>query len=182
MAATDLFVNADCYTLRHFEDCVFGGKMGALENPKGFEWEFLVRGQARGRLCGGNLAVLTSLLGTPFEIDSKDKIIFLEEIGEEPYRVDRMINQLRLAGKFKDCAGVVFGDFADCGSSNNSLNDSSNSPPNKEDIREIILKLQLSVPVLYNFKCGHCSPSASLPLGAMAQLDSNRSLFEIIVV
>jgi muramoyltetrapeptide carboxypeptidase len=154
-----------------FEGFIFGSYGGVLSNPAGHEWEFLSKGKAEGRLCGGNLAIIASSLGTPFEIDTRGKIIFIEEVHEEPYRVDRMLNQLRLAGKFEDCAGVVFGDFADC------------VPVVFEDspgIPEIILELGLTMPVLYNFRCGHCYPTATLPMGAMARLDSCANLFEVI--
>jgi muramoyltetrapeptide carboxypeptidase len=171
MPATPLFSQADSYTLACFEGYIFNPGPVALKNPLGHKWEFLSRGQAEGRLCGGNLAIIVSSLGTPYEIDTEGKIIFIEEVGEEPYRIDRMLNQLRLAGKFKDCAGLVFGDFADCGPVDfeNSLT-----------IPEIILNLNLPVPILYNFRCGHCYPTATLPMGAMARLDSNKDLFEVI--
>jgi len=170
MPATPSFTKASDYTLKNFENCIFGHdfksstKPMALINPNSYNWEFLTDGTAQGRLCGGNLTMLVSSLGTPYEIDTCDKIVFIEEVNEEPYKVDRMLNQLRLAGKFKSCAGVVFGDFADCSSIN---------------IREIILGLGLKVPILYNFKCGHCEPTASLPLGATVCLDSKNNEFYI---
>ena len=65
----------------------------------------------RGRLIGGNLSVLHALMGTPYEIQTDGKILFIEDVGEAPYRVDRMLNTLRLAGKFDHVAGVILGQF-----------------------------------------------------------------------
>ena len=69
-------------------------------------------GAARGRLTGGNLSVLAALMGTPFEIDTAGRILFLEDVGEQPYRVDRYLSQLRLAGKLQAAAGVLLGSFS----------------------------------------------------------------------
>jgi muramoyltetrapeptide carboxypeptidase len=137
-----------------------------LEEPVGYSREFISEGEAKGRLCGGNLTIIASSLGTPYEIDTKGKIIFMEDVGEELYRIDRMLNQLRLAGKFKDCAGLIFGDFGEM--------------EGAQDLAALVRELNPSVPVLYNFRCGHCIPTASLPLGAMARLNSYKNLLEII--
>ena len=166
------FDKADSYTLEYFNKCMFATSMaGNINNPPGRPWEFLVGGHAQGQLCGGNLAVITSLLGTPYELDAKDKILFLEDIGEEPYKIDRMLNQLRMAGKFDHAAGIIFGDFSDC----QPLDAASSIP-----IREIIEDLRLRIPILYNFACGHCMPTASLPLGVVATLDFAANLLKII--
>ena len=67
-----------------------------------------------GQLVGGNLAVLTSIIGSSYEINTANKLLLLEDIGEEPYRVDRMLNQLLLSGKFHECSGVIFTSCHDC--------------------------------------------------------------------
>ncbi|MFB7141225.1 LD-carboxypeptidase [Gottfriedia sp. NPDC056225] len=109
-------------------------------------------------MTGGNLTVLTSTIGTPYEVDTKGKILFIEDIQEEPYRIDRMINQLRLAKKFDDCVGVIFGDFNDCG-------------PQKRQasltIPEIVYDhiVPLGLPILSGFPIGHCSPNYGVPFG-----------------
>ncbi|MCL2236115.1 MAG: LD-carboxypeptidase [Defluviitaleaceae bacterium] len=171
MLATPGFVRADGYTLDKFARQMFGTGTGELRNPESFNWDFLVGGTAIGRLCGGNLAILASSLGTDFEIDTRGKILFIEEVEEEPYKVDRMLNQLRLAGKFADCAGVVFGDFADC---------LAKDPDKSLEIPEIIANLELTVPTMTGFRCGHCYPTASLPMGAFARLSSAANKFEVL--
>jgi len=169
MVCDGAFCKADEYTLDYFRKYIFSESIqGEIQNPAGRKWEFLSPGKGEGRLCGGNLSVLTSLLGTHYEPNTVGKIIFLEDVGEPPYRIDRMLTQLRLAGKFDGCAGVVFGDFADC--------DAANSE-NSLSISEIVNRLSLEVPVLFNFACGHCMPTASLPLGAMAAINSTANSF-----
>src|SRR5256714_1026078 len=68
-------------------------------------------GKGRGRLIGGNLSVMHAMMGTPFEIQTNGKILFIEDVGEAPYRVDRMLQTLRMAGKFDHVAGVILGRF-----------------------------------------------------------------------
>lgn len=166
------FPNADDFTLDSMNKYVFQeGIGGEVVNPIGYEWEFLTIGAAEGMLTGGNLSVMASLIGTAYEVDTAGKILFIEDVGEKPYRIDRMLNQLAMAGKFADCAGVVFGDFTDCAPTN---------PARSLSIRQIISNLGLKVPVLYNLCCGHCLPSLSLPLGAAVRLDSFTNSFRIL--
>lgn len=171
MLATPGFIKADGYTLDKFTKLIFRAGPQKLVNPPGYKWEFLVEGCAIGRLCGGNLAIIASSLGTDFEIDTKGKILFIEEVEEEPYKIDRMLNQLRLAGKFDSCVGVIFGDFADC---------FPKDPENSLTIPEIFDNLKLTVPVLNNFRCGHCYPTASLPMGAFIRMNSHTNTLEVL--
>ena len=121
-------------------------------------------GNADGKLAGGNLSLLASTLGTPYEIDTKGKLLLLEDIGEEAYRVDGLLNQLRLAGKLEAAAGIIVGDFA-----------------NTESGLEQTLTMEqvfshyfsrLNVPVLAGFKIGHCFPHFAVPLGVEAHLST----------
>jgi len=123
-------------------------------------------GIARGELTGGNLSLLASGIGTKYEVDTKGKLLLIEDIGEEPYRVDGMLNQLRHAGKLDAAAGFVIGDFLD-------------ADPKK---RKVSLSLEevfnhylgnLGKPAVKGFKIGHCQPHFAVPLGADAQLDAD---------
>ena len=120
-----------------------------------------------GKITGGNLAIISSTLGTAYEIDTRNKILFLEDIGEEPYRVDRMLNQLHLSGKLKDCAGIILGDFKDCNAS-----DSSNSLELEEVFHDLLIPLEK--PILSNVRAGHCMPMITLPLGVDSIIDATR--------
>ncbi|MFX3622500.1 MAG: LD-carboxypeptidase [Ectobacillus sp.] len=120
-------------------------------------------------IVGGNLTVLTATLGTPYEIDTRGKILLLEDVGEEPYRLDRMLNQLRLAGKFQDCAGVVLSDFHDC---KPHLKKASLSLA--DIIYDHIVPCQ--VPILGGFPIGHCHPNYGVPLGVQATMNGAQQL------
>jgi muramoyltetrapeptide carboxypeptidase len=104
-------------------------------------------------------------MGTPYQIDATGRILFLEDIDEAPYRIDRMLTQLRLAGVFKDCAGIVLGDFHKC-----------EAEPGKPSLElEEVFRDALcgsGKPVLMGLAAGHCSPTLTLPLGTMAELDA----------
>jgi muramoyltetrapeptide carboxypeptidase len=142
----------------------------ALRYDEAFsELEVLVSGKVSGPLVGGNLALLTSTLGTNFEIDTSGKILLLEDIGEVPYQVDSMLNQLKLAGKLAEAAGIVVGDFADA------------EPKQKPSLTmdEVFQHYlgDLTCPVMTGFKIGHCYPHFAVPLGVNALLDtSDKSL------
>ncbi|MFZ5816048.1 MAG: S66 peptidase family protein [Bacillota bacterium] len=123
-------------------------------------------GVAEGRLMGGNLSLLVSLIGTRWEPDLDGSILLLEEVDEPPYRVDRMLTQLRLAGKLQGVRGVLFGDSPSC------LTRSDGRP--SHHLHEVLGELlgDLSVPLLYGFPCGHTAYRATLPLGVRVRLDA----------
>ena len=130
----------------------------------------LFPGTARGRLVGGNLALITALMGTPYEIDTADGILLLEDINELPYRIDRFLAQLKLAGKLEVLAGVLLGQFTDC---------SAPSEDPSLTLDEVFHDYfsELGIPVLQNFPTGHCRDNATLPLNVEVELNAdNRSL------
>lgn len=131
-------------------------------------------GVAEGRLVGGNLALICSLIGTPWEADLTGRILVVEDTGEKPYRMDRMLNQLRLTGALQQVAGVIFGDSPTC--------DADPKGPPSLSLAEVIDDLlgPLSVPVLYGFPCGHTGYRATLPLGAMARLDAGAAKVTVL--
>ena len=123
-------------------------------------------------LVGGNLASLTSLLGTPYDFSWDDTIVFLEDINEPAYRVDRMLTQLFLAGKFNRLAGLVVGDFSGLYPGN-----STQQIGYLETLWKRILELcrKGDFPIWGNFPSGHSQHNLTLPLGAMAQMQSGKS-------
>lgn len=128
----------------------------------------LVPGVATGRVIGGNLTLLVSTLGTPYEIDTTGKILFLEDVGEQPYQVDRMLNQLRLAGKLNKAAGIIVGSFTDIETDAPSLT-----------LREVFAHYLecLSCPVMTGFAIGHCHLHIAIPLGAKGRMDATKKTF-----
>ena len=132
-------------------------------------WRAIRPGTARGRLIGGNLTLISSLMGTPYEPDTKGKIFFIEDVGEEPYRIDRMLTHLRLGGKFDQCAGVVIGECVDCNPK--EFRPGFESTFSLNEVLEDILGT-LKVPVLTGLLIGHTDDQATLPEGVMAEMDA----------
>lgn len=132
--------------------------------------EEMVPGSAGGPLVGGNLSLLSSSMGTPYEIDTKGKILLIEDINEEPRAVDRMLNQLYMAGKLQEASGILVGDF------NNCVPEWELSLSLDEVITHYI-KLA-DRPTLKGFKMGHCTPHIAVPFGTDARMDTNmKSVF-----
>lgn len=167
------------YAIAHFRRAIMSTQpLGIIAQPPqrdgGVEKDnrliTIVPGQATGPLIGGNLTLVTNLLGTPFEPDTRGKILFLEEIGEEPYRVDRMLTQLWLAGKLQQAAGIALGHFVDC-----YPRDYKPSFPQTLSLENVLRdRLEpLQKPTLYNLMFGHIRDNAVLPIGVTATLDAS---------
>jgi muramoyltetrapeptide carboxypeptidase len=122
-------------------------------------------GTAEGTLIGGCLSLITASIGTPYEINTEGKILFLEDQGEAPYRLDRMLTHLRLAGKLKPLAGILLGDFQDCEPTQGNYTSS-------EILREILADLK--IPTIANFPAGHGRDNWAIPLGGKAHMDADK--------
>jgi muramoyltetrapeptide carboxypeptidase len=125
--------------------------------------EVLQAGKTSGRLYGGCLSMLVASLATPFEIEAAGTILFIEDIGEKPFRIDRMLMQLRIAGKLDEVHGFVFGEMLDC------------LPPKGENytLQQVIMRVlePYKVPIVYGLKSGHVSSgNITLPIGVQAEL------------
>lgn len=174
MVASDMGKGLSQYTWDYFYRALTASKsLGPINNPSLYlPPEFIVPGEAQGYLTGGNLSIISSTLGTPYEIDTRGKIFCLEEVGEAPYRIDRMLTQLSLAGKLQDAAGIVVALCTDC---------DQEDPPDftlDEVLRDRLGSL--NKPVLYKLHFGHTAEKATLPLGVMAILGSGIGGLEVI--
>lgn len=147
--------------------------MGELVNPPEYPKQTVNPGKAEGLLVGGNLTLIAGSLGTPWEIDAKGCILFIEEVGERTYCVDRLLTQLRLAGKFEDCAGVVFGDFADC-----PVEYPEFGLTLEEIIRDVVAPC--GKPVFTGLRCGHCTPKLTLPFGVKCRMDADECTLTVL--
>ena len=114
-------------------------------------------------------------MGTPYEIDTKGKILLLEDTGEAPYRIDRMLVQLALAGKLADAAGIVWGTCTDCAPANSNYEINLSMSELLEDILGGIGK-----PVMAGLVFGHTQEKATIPLGVEAELDATAKTFTIL--
>jgi muramoyltetrapeptide carboxypeptidase len=133
-----------------------------LENPPGMPLISRIQGNVTGTIVGGNLASFVDTLGTPFEVDTKDRILFIEETHEAASRVYRMIAHLIHAGKFRDCAGIIMGECAGC---------YANYGKTYEDIiNEVIVPL--GKPLMTNLASGHGVYKMAIPIGAVTNLNT----------
>ena len=126
----------------------------------------------KGRLMGGNLSMICSAIGTPYDVNFKNSIILIEEINENPYVIDRLLSQMIYSNKFKGCNGIILGHFTDC-----TLPDYSKSFTLEDIITQKLLPL--NIPIIKNFPCGHSYPNLTLPIGCNLYYDSKNSLLTI---
>ncbi len=128
---------------------------------KGFGGVTIGAGSASGVVCGGNLATLCHLVGTPFAPDLDNKILFLEDRAEPPYKIDRMLTQMKLAGHLDNLAGIALGSFEACGSI--------------DDIYNIVAEAfrDESIPILAGLEVGHVKNNWTLPFGIPATMDAD---------
>jgi muramoyltetrapeptide carboxypeptidase len=175
MVGSDMGKGLSDYTWDYLSRAItVSAPLGPILNPAdSLPPSFIAQGEARGQLTGGNLSLITATLGTPYEIDTRGKILCLEEVAEAPYRIDRMLTQLLLAGKLQDTAGIVFDVCANC--------ELELEPPDftvEEVLQDRLGNLQK--PVLYHLHFGHTADKATLPLGVTGILNSFSNNFEII--
>ena len=162
------------FSVQHFRAVAMAAEAPLLRNPPERPPRPLRGGVARGPLQGGNLAVLTSLAGTPHFPDLTGAILFLEDVNEYLYRVDRMFTTLALGGHLARVAGVVLGGFTNCKPSEGSYGTLT--------LDEILADHlgDLGVPVLRNAAFGHIGPKWTLPLGVPAELDADAGTLRLL--
>ena len=148
---------------------LFGAPLAPLQ---GEGW---VGGSAKGPLLAANLTVATHLLGTPHLPDLRGAILVLEDVGEAPYRIERMLTHWRLCGALQQLGGIGLGAFSDC--DGNSGGASFDCFSLEQVLRE--RTADLGMPVVAGLPVGHVAGNAALPLGAMAELDGDRGQLRI---
>ena len=168
------------YTQDCYKRALFGTRaLGALTNPKEsnsssprtqHHLRVIRPGRAQGRLVGGNLSLVCATMGTPYEIDTRGKILFLEDVDEQAYTLDRMLTQLRLAGKLQAASGIVWGECSDCGPKDYKPSFTEGNFSVGEVADNILGRLD--VPVLSGLTIGHTADQLTLPLGLQATLDT----------
>ena len=167
-----------------FKAVAFDGATPLYENPAGTEDRLAQRrwrtqtmkgGKARGKLLGGNLTVLTALVGTPYLPDFDGAILFLEDIDEAEYRVDRMLTQLGQAGILKNLAGVVFGQCTSCtGSSSGVFGGFTLSSVLEQHLG------RLGIPAYHGAWFGHITDQFTLPQGGMVEIDADAGTLRLL--
>src|SRR5579862_5802977 len=164
MVAKD-FSAADGVDLFSWDSALRGLSQWTLK--PGPDVQALVEGAAEGILYGGCLSILVASLGTPYEINTAGTILFIEDIAAKPFQIDRMLMQLKLAGKLADVRGIIFGEMIDC-----------TKTPHKHQgytLEEVVLRVvgDLGIPVAYGLRSGHVSHSnITLPFGVPVTLNA----------
>ena len=162
------------FTKDYLLDIIQKGKKVKIKND---ESDAVYGGTATGKMIGGNLSLISALIGTPYDIDYSGHILFLEEVGESTYRVDRMLTHLINAGKLDNVKGIVIGYFTDCDT--------------KEDDKGYDFSLSLDevfkdrfeglgIPVAKGFPIGHESHNATVPIGIKAELDADKGYLKFL--
>ena len=168
MAAKD-FARKDGVDVASWEAALTGLSQWELALGSDSGVKPLVTGSAEGILYGGCLSMLVASLGTPYEIQTADTILFIEDVATKPYQIDRMLMQLKLAGKLAEVRGLVFGEMLDC----------SQHPEQGYQLEEVVLRIvgDLGVPVAYGLRSGHVSRgNITLPIGVRAALEVDREV------
>jgi muramoyltetrapeptide carboxypeptidase len=133
------------------------------------ELEMWAPGTAEGIIIGGCLSIIAASIGTCYEIKTEGKILFIEDQGEPPYRLDRMLTHLRLAGKLDSVGGILLGNFPDCDNGKYTAS---------EVLRDILS--DLNIPILAHFPAGHGIDNWAIPLGSKIRLDANAKSIEFL--
>lgn len=171
------------YSWDAFRAVAFDAGTPVLANPVAHEDRLAQRmgrirtfrpGVARGRLLGGNLSVLTSLMGTPWLPDFSGAILFIEDVSEQPYRIDRMLTQLALGGVLGTLAGVAFGQCTDCGPGGASYGGFTLSQVLQQHLEP------LGIPAFQGGQFGHVANQYSLPLGVSAEMDATTGTIRLL--
>lgn len=172
------------FTFDHLKRALFEARpLGELKNPPEANplrplhpVRTLRPGQVTGPLIGGNLTLISTTMGTPWEIQTEGKILFLEDVSEQPYSMDRMLTQLRLAGKFRGIRGLVLGECHECRP--REFRPAFESTLSLPEVYDHVLA-DLEVPVVSGLVFGHTEDQFPLPLGVNATLDATRGTITI---
>jgi muramoyltetrapeptide carboxypeptidase len=172
------------FTFEHLKRALFETRpLGELKNPPEVNplrplhpVRTLRGGQATGPLIGGNLTLISTTMGTPWEIQTEGKILFLEDVGEQPYSMDRMLTQLRLAGKFRGIKGLILGECNDCRP--REFRPAFESTLSLPEVYDHVLA-DLEVPVVTGLVFGHTEDQFPLPQGVNATLDASRGTITV---
>ncbi len=164
MVAVEMAAGLLPFTEEHFKGYLNNTAITYNLNIKDINAAVHRPGACAGPLLGGCLSLITHLLGTPYMPDLKGAVLFIEDVGEEPYKIDRYLAHLRQAGIFDDIAGLIIGQFIDC-------EDPLRPERTIDDVLYEYIR-ELTYPVLYNFPYGHGMHKLTMPIGAHTVMDT----------
>lgn len=168
------FINNPDFSFKNLIDTLLGiAPKNLLEEVNNsnlknkIEFKEGLNNEVEGIIVGGNLSLVASMMGTPYEIDMKDKILLLEDVTEEPYSIDRYLATLKVAGKLRDVKAIIFGYFTNC--------DKTDPSDDTQSLMDVLYEYSkdLPCPVIYNFPTGHDRPFVNVPIGLKAKININ---------
>lgn len=168
------FINNPDFSFKNLIDTLLGiAPKNLLEEVNNsnlknkIEFKEGLNNEVEGIIVGGNLSLVASMMGTPYEIDMKDKILLLEDVTEEPYSIDRYLATLKVAGKLRDVKAIIFGYFTNC--------DKTDPNDDTQSLMDVLYEYSkdLPCPVIYNFPTGHDRPFVNVPIGLKARININ---------
>ncbi len=174
MVAVDFSGEVDKFTEEVFWRMVTSNKpFGKIKNPEVERISCLIKGASKGIVLGGNLSVISSLMGTPYLPSFEKAILFLEDVDEKPYRIDRYFAQLKIARIFDKVNGIILCNFTDC----------EETDPTKKSLtlNEVVYDYfsKIKKPVIYNLIHGHVKTKNTIPIGVKAKMDCSKGYLEI---
>ena len=175
MAGVDFCNEVSRFTEENFWHTVTNNEPVKVNYPGKETLNSLHKGISEGRLIGGNLSLLSSLTGLKYLPDPRGKILLLEEVGEVPYRIDRMLNQMKLSGYLNSVEGILLGGFTDC----EDLDPGSKSLTLADVMNEYFGK-SFAAPVLINFSHGHLKDNLTVPIGIKIRLNGNNNSIDFL--
>jgi muramoyltetrapeptide carboxypeptidase len=174
MLAVDIYSNFDSFAEDFFWRILTSReKKIEIKNPNGVELNTLKSGKATGTLLGGNLSLIASIMGTKYQPSFNGSVLVIEDIGEEPYRIDRYLSQLKNSGVLYKINACILGQFTDC---------APKEPEKSLTLEQIFNDYlgNLKIPVISNLSYGHIPQKLTLPLGARVRVDAKRQKITII--
>lgn len=168
MPAVDFWSEADSYTEEVFWDMLTEVRVPSVKLPEGERLYSLTKGKTQGRIIGGNLSLFDSLPGTKFIPSPEGNILFLEEVSESPYRIDRMLAHLLNSNYLEKISGILLGGFTDC-----IEHDLDKKSLNLGEVIQNFFHKETDKPAVYNFSHGHLVKNATLPIGIMVEIDAD---------
>lgn len=173
MVSSNIVDDFDDDTKKSLYEAINADGAYEFKNPKGFALEVLHEGRASGKLIGGNLSLLSASIGTPYEVDTKGNILFIEEVLEQMSKIEKWTYHLRNSGKLRECSGIILGQFTHC----------ENKECPEYDVIKCLTDIfeGLDIPVMYNIQSGHGNPMMTLPMGVVCSMDtaSKKITFEV---
>lgn len=164
----------DEFTVAYFKQVLFASDRVTMQNPNTElgRVEVITPGTAKGKLVGGNLSVLCAMLGSPYLPGWNRRILFIEEIGEDVYRIDRMLTQLKNAGVLNQIAGFIFGQCTNC---------QPGDPPTFSLMQLLQHHIRpLGIPAWYGAMIGHIKNKFTIPLGVEVEIDANTGTIKML--